>query len=117
MEGIGPFHILGTTMNKRELVRALAKEASLGVAEAARVVDAIFGTERGIIPAQVRAGSRVRIPGFGTFESRSREARTGRSPRTGKEISIPASTSPTFRAARGLKDAILAAASGGEGQP
>jgi len=98
-------------MNKRELVRALAEDATLGVAEAARVVEAIFGVRGGIIPEAIRAGERVRIAGFGTFERKSREARKGRNPRTGKEIDISASSSPVFRAARSLKEAIAA---GGE---
>jgi DNA-binding protein HU-beta len=108
------------TMNKRELVRLLAKEATLGVAQAARAVDGLFDAKRGIIPEQIRAGGRVQVSGFGTFEARPRPARTGRNPRTGKEISIPASISPAFRPAPGLKDAVVTGprgASGGEGHP
>jgi len=113
-------HCFGMTMNKRELVRLLAKEATLGVAQAARVVDGLFDAKRGIIPEQVRAGGRVQVAGFGAFEPKRRPARTGRNPRTGKEVSIPASTSPVFRPARGFRNAILAprrAASAGEERP
>jgi DNA-binding protein HU-beta len=120
MEEPDDLHLFGMTMNKRELVRLLAREAMLGVAQAARAVDGLFDAKRGIIPAQIRAGGRVQVSGFGTFEPRQRPARTGRNPRTGKELSIPASVSPAFRPAPALKDAVLAGplpASAGEGEP
>jgi DNA-binding protein HU-beta len=120
MEESDDLHLFGMTMNKRELVRLLGKAATLSVGQAARAVDGLFDAKRGIIPEQIRAGGRVQVSGFGTFEARPRPARTGRNPRTGKAISIPASISPAFRPAPGLKDAILAGprrASAGEGQP
>ena len=48
----------------------------------------------------------VRIAGFGTFETRSRAARMGRNPRTGESMPIPASKSPSFRAAKRLREAV-----------
>ena len=92
-------------MNKSELAQKLAERTNLSKSEAAKAVDALFSTE-GIIAEQLRSGGKVSITGFGSFESRSREARTGRNPRTGKEIQIAASTSAAFRAGKGLKDAI-----------
>jgi DNA-binding protein HU-beta len=48
----------------------------------------------------------VQITGFGSFETKRREARKGRNPRTGKEIDIAASTSAAFRPGKGLKDSF-----------
>ena len=92
-------------MNKSELAQKLAERTNLSKSEAMKAVDALFSTN-GIIAEQLRGGGKVQITGFGSFETRSREARTGRNPRTGKEISIAASTSAAFRAGKGLKDAI-----------
>ena len=55
-------------------------------------------------------GEDVRLPGFRTFGTRSRPARSGRNPRTGEAVSISASTSPTFRAGKTLKDTVNGAA-------
>ena len=49
---------------------------------------------------------RSRCPGFGTFVVKSRAARTGRNPRTGEAIAIPASRVPSFKAGKALKDAV-----------
>lgn len=93
-------------MNKSELVQNLSNSANLSKADAQRAIDALFDTTDGIIARTLKGGDRVQITGFGTFESRRRKARTGRNPRTGKEIQIPASNSPSFRAGKGLKDRI-----------
>jgi nucleoid DNA-binding protein len=99
--------VTGTMMNKRELIRALAGRTGLTVARAADVLDALFGIEEGIIPVAVRSGEPVQITGFGRFARRERQARTGRDPRTGTEISIAATVSTAFRPARGLREAVL----------
>lgn len=93
-------------MNKSELVQSLSSRADLKKTEAQRVVDALFGSDDGIITSALKKGDRVQITGFGTFETRERKARTGRNPRTGEEIQIAASTSPSFRAGKGLKEAV-----------
>lgn len=93
-------------MNKSELVQNLANKARLSRADAQRAVDAMFDTNDGIISKALKKGDRVQITGFGTFETRKRKARTGRNPRTGKEIKIAATTSPSFRAGKGLKDRV-----------
>jgi DNA-binding protein HU-beta len=93
-------------MNKSELVDALAEAAGMTKADAGRAVDALFSTEGGIIAAALKSGGRVQITGFGTFETKKREARTGRNPRTGAAIAIEASQTPGFRAGKGLKDAV-----------
>lgn len=94
-------------MNKTELRDALADKTGLSKKDAGEAVDALFGTDRGaIIASQLRKGERVQITGFGTFETRRRKARMGRNPQTGEEIRIPASTAVSFRAGKGLKDAV-----------
>lgn len=101
-------------MNRRELVRALAEKGRLTVAQATDAVNGIFGIEAGIIPAAIRAGEPVVLPGFGRFDRKERPARTGRDPRTGAALSIAASAAPAFKPARNLRDAVLRAAPQGE---
>ncbi|UCC23818.1 MAG: HU family DNA-binding protein [Gemmatimonadales bacterium] len=93
-------------MNKSELVDALADRTGMTKADAARAVDAVFDTDGGILAGVLAKGDRVQITGFGTFEAKQRKARTGRNPRTGETIHISASKTPSFRAGKGLKDAI-----------
>jgi DNA-binding protein HU-beta len=93
-------------MNKSELAQALATKAELSKADAQRAVDAIFSPEDGVITEALRQGDRVQITGFGTFETRERKARTGRNPRTGREIRIGPTTSASFRPGKALKDAV-----------
>ena len=95
-------------MNKTEMVAELERRlGSHGAAVAA--LDAVLGT----VQEAVAAGDKVTLTGFGTFELVRRPARTGRNPRTGKEISIGASTNAAFRAGKGLKDSIGTGAGAG----
>ncbi len=89
-------------MNKNELVSAVAEDAGLSRADAARAVDAVFGC----ITGALKQGDEVRLVGFGTFSVAERAASTGRNPRTGETIQIAASKQPKFKAGKGLKDAI-----------
>ena len=93
-------------MNKSELIQQLASRADISRAEASRAVDALFSVDNGIIAEALKGGDKVQITGFGSFETKKREARKGRNPRTGKEIDIAASTSAAFRVGKGLKDAF-----------
>ena len=61
-----------------------------------------------IVGEALADGEEVRLPGFGTFGTSSRPARTGRNPRTGEAVAISASTSPTFKAGKTLKDTVNA---------
>lgn len=92
-------------MNKSELVAALAARAQLSKADAVRAVHALFAPS-GVIAGELKKGNKVRVTGFGNFEIRRREARKGRDPRTGREISINSTVAAVFRAGRGLNDAI-----------
>lgn len=87
-------------MNKSELIKAIADSTGLKQTEASRVVDSVFDT----IAATLRKGDQVAVAGFGTFVPKTRAAREGRNPSTGKAISIPARTSAAFKPASALKD-------------
>ncbi|MFO7893747.1 MAG: HU family DNA-binding protein [Longimicrobiales bacterium] len=93
-------------MNKSELVEALAKKMDTTKADAQRTIDAIFDTKDGVLTETLVKGERVQITGFGTFETRKRKARTGRNPRTGEEIKIGPTISPSFRPGKALKEAV-----------
>ena len=95
----------GGTVNKTELQEALASAANLSKADAARAIDALFGTG-GVIAAELKKGGKVQITGFGSFVARQRAARTGRDPRTGNALQIAAATVPAFKAGQALKDAL-----------
>ena len=91
-------------MNKAELADRLAARTGLGKSVAKEAVDGVFVA----ISDALANGEDARIAGFGTFGTRSRPARTGRNPGTGEAVSISASTSPTFKAGKTLKDAVNA---------
>ena len=93
-------------MNKSELVEALAEKMDTTKADAQRTIDAIFDTKDGVLTETLKKGERVQITGFGTFETRKRKARTGRNPRTGEEIKIGPTISPSFRPGKALKEAV-----------
>ena len=89
-------------MNKNDLVAAVADSSGLSKADAAKAVDAVFDS----ITGSLKGGGEVRLVGFGTFSVVNRKATTGRNPRTGATIQIPASKQPKFKAGKGLKDAV-----------
>ena len=89
-------------MNKNDLVEAVAERTGLAKSDAARAVEAVLGA----ITETLKRGDAVALSGFGTFVAKDRPARTGRNPRTGESIAIPASRVPAFKAGKGLKDAL-----------
>ena len=89
-------------MRRSELVRQVAGRTGLGAAQADAAVKAVLEAVSGAL-AQ---GETVRLVGFGTFAARDRPERTGRNPRTGAEIALPASRSVSFRAGKGLRDTV-----------
>lgn len=89
-------------MNKTELINAVAQKTELPKKDAAKAVDAVFGT----IQETLAEGEKVQLIGFGNFEVRDRAARKGRNPQTNEEIEIPASKVPAFKAGKKLKDAV-----------
>ena len=92
-------------MNKMELIEAVSSSLDTSKAAAGEIVDLFFSAD-GLLAKELKRGGSINLTGFGSFETRKREARTGRNPRTGKEIKIGPSTSAAFRAGKGLKDAV-----------
>lgn len=91
-------------MNKTELVAAIAEKAGLSKKDAEGAVKAFTDT----VAEQLKAGEKIQLVGFGTFEVAERAARTGKNPQTGEAIKIPASKAPKFKAGKALKDMINA---------
>lgn len=89
-------------MNKTELITAIAEKSGMTKKDAERVLSAAVDT----ITAAMAKGDRVQLSGFGIFETKKREARTGRNPHTKQTIQIPASTVPVFKASKNLKDTV-----------
>ena len=90
-------------MNKTELIAAVAEKTGLKKTESGKAVDAVVAA----ITEELKKGDKVTLIGFGTFETRSRAARTGRNPQTGKEIEIKASKAPVSRQERHLKRLLM----------
>ena len=91
-------------MNKTEMTDRLAGRTGLSKGAARDAVDGVFA----IIGEALADGEEVRLPGFETFGTRSRPARTGRNPGTGEAVEISASTSPRFKAGKRLEDTVNA---------
>ena len=89
-------------MNKSQLIDAVALKSGMKKKEAELAVNAM--TEA--IVEAMKNGERVQLVGFGTWEVKSRDARTARNPKTGESIEVPASKHPAFSASKALKDQL-----------
>ena len=89
-------------MNKTQLIEVIADKSGLKKKEAEAALNAM--TEA--VAQALKAGDKVQLVGFGTFEVKERAARSGRNPKTGETIQIAASKSPAFAAGKALKDAV-----------
>ena len=83
-------------MNKAELIAAVAEKAGLSKKDSEAAVTAALDA----ITAALEDGDKVQLVGFGSFEVKSRAARTGRNPKTKEAIEIPASKVPVFKAGK-----------------
>ena len=92
-------------MIRSELVQCLAAQ---NPELSSRDVEAIVATFFEEITRRLATDGRVELRGFGAFSTRARDARTGRNPRTGEAIKIPASKQAKFKAGKELKDAVNA---------
>jgi DNA-binding protein HU-beta len=90
------------TMNRKELIDALAAKTGSTKADADRSLAALID----IVTATLKKGDNVALVGFGTFEVRKRAARNGRNPATGAALKIKASKAPAFKAGATLKAAV-----------
>ena len=91
-------------MNKTELVAAIAEKAGLSKKDAEGAVKAFTDT----VAEQLKAGEKIQLVGFGTFEVQHRAAREGRNPQSGAPMKIAASKAPKFKAGKALKDMLNA---------
>ena len=89
-------------MNKIELITAIAEKSGMTKKDAEKALVAVVDT---LTEAMVK-GDKVTLAGFGAFETKTREARTGRNPKTKETIEIPATTVPVFKAGSALKAAV-----------
>ena len=89
-------------MNKAELIDAIVAKADLSKKDAEAALNATVEA----IKEALKAGDKVQLVGFGTFEVKARGERTGRNPKTGETIKVPASKHPAFSASKALKDQL-----------
>lgn len=87
-------------MTKMEIVQKISTDAKINKASAGRALVSVVKS----ISTTLKSGGKVSISGLGTFSARDRAARTGRNPRTGESISIPAKKVVKFRASKALKN-------------
>ncbi len=89
-------------MTKAELIETLANKLPINRSEAEKAINIILDD----IISALKQGQRVNISGFGTFSVSTRQARTGRNPKTGESIQISASRSAKFKPGKQLKDSL-----------
>jgi DNA-binding protein HU-beta len=91
-------------MNKTDLVEVVVAETGVTKKQA----DAVISASLAAITSALKAGDKVQLIGFGTFEVKESAAREGRNPKTGETITIAASKKPSFSASKVLKDEVNA---------
>ena len=89
-------------ISKSDLVNELAEKTGMGHKDVKTLLDGMIET----VSSHLKQGDKVQLTGFGTFEVRERNARTGVNPGTSQKIEIPASKYPAFKAGKTLKDEI-----------
>lgn len=89
-------------MNKTDLINSIAAKSGLNKKNSEAALNAFIAS----VEDSLKGGDKVVLVGFGTFEVRKRAARKGRNPQTKKEITIPASKAPVFKAGKVLKDTV-----------
>ncbi len=89
-------------MNKTELIAAIAEKAEISKKDADKALAAFVA----VVGDELKAGNKVQLIGFGSFEVKARAARQGINPLTKEKITIAASKSPVFKAGKAFKDAI-----------
>ena len=91
-------------MNKTEFIAAVAEKAEISKKDSEKALKAFVD----VVTEQLKAGDKVQLVGFGTFEVSERAAREGRNPQTGETMKIEASKAPKFKAGKALKDMVNA---------
>ena len=91
-------------MNKTELIAAVAEKAEISKKDSEKALKAFID----VVTDELKAGGKIQLVGFGTFEVSERAAREGRNPQTGKTMKIEACKAPKFKAGKALKAGFLA---------
>ncbi len=89
-------------MNKSELIAKIADKSELTKKDAEKALNAFVES----VTEGLKAGEKIVLVGFGSFETKKRAARKGKNPQTGAIIDIPAATVPSFKVGKALKDAV-----------
>ena len=89
-------------MNKTELIAAVSEKTGVSKKDCEKTISAMLDQ----VAESLAQGDKVQIVGFGSFEVKERQARTGRNPKTGEAVEIAASKAPVFKAGKALKDAV-----------
>jgi DNA-binding protein HU-beta len=99
-------------VNKAQLIDAVAEGSGLSKADSARAVEATLDT----VMSALASGDSVALVNFGTFGVKNRAARTGRDPRTGGVLQIPAATVAFFKPGKAMKDGVNAGGAVAKGE-
>lgn len=91
-------------MNKQELISGMSEKTNMSKKDMGAVLEAFMD----VVREELKAGGKVQLVGFGTFEVSERAERMGRNPQTGEEMLIKASKAPKFKAGKALKDYVNA---------
>lgn len=94
-------------MTKADLIEEIARAAEMSRKDSELIVGTIFES----IIRSLRSGQKIEIRGFGSFRTRERKPRTGRNPKTGERVEVPAKKIPYFKPSKELKDVVNAEAS------
>ena len=89
-------------MNKTQLIQKIAENGNMTKKDAETALNAVVAA----ISDAVAAGEKVQVSGFGSFDVKARDARTGRNPKTGEAITVAASKHATFTAGKVLKESL-----------
>ena len=89
-------------MKKSDLIRAIANNAGITLKDASNAFDGFVDA----VTASLKEGEKIQISGFGTFELKTKEAREGINPKTGKKIKISATKTPVFKFGKAYKDSF-----------
>lgn len=89
-------------MTKADLIEEVARVVEVTRKESEVIVETIFDS----IVGSLRDGNKVEIRGFGSFRTRERQGRTGRNPKSGDRVEVPAKTIPYFKPSKQLRDSI-----------
>ena len=89
-------------MTKAELVDQVTSLGDLTRRDGEVIVDTLFDS----VIAALKADDKVEVRGFGSFRTRQRKPRTGRNPKTGASVSVPAKRVPYFKPSKELRDLV-----------